>query len=68
MCRFQPEAYLQFKRILLSEFRKAGALTLAEARKLLRIDVNKTRKVYDFLKGTGLILGSIETTTNALAN
>lgn len=54
-CRFQPEAYLQFKRQLLAEYHKAGKLSLAESRKLLKIDVNKTRKVFDLLVARGLI-------------
>ncbi len=54
-CRFQPEAYLQFKRQLINECKKLGRLSLAESRKLLKIDVNKTRKVYDLLKTRGLI-------------
>jgi len=61
VCRLQPEAYLQFKLILLVEFRKTGCLSLAEARKLLRIDVNKTRKIYDHLIKHGLILASNKT-------
>lgn len=37
------------------EYKKLGRLTLAESRKLLKIDVNKTRKVYDLLIAKGLI-------------
>ena len=57
-CRFQPEAYLQFKRLLVLEHSKIGKLNLADARKLLKIDVNKTRKVYDLLVSKGLIAPS----------
>ena len=54
-CRFQPEAYLQFKGLLLAEYRKQGKLSLMDCRKLLKIDVNKTRKVYNLLVERGLI-------------
>ena len=57
-CRFKPEAYLQYKRLLVSEFRRqrSGKLRLAEARKLLKIDVNKTRKIYNLLVAKNLII------------
>ncbi len=57
-CRFQPEAYLQFKRQMIFECKKLGKLTLAEARKLLKVDVNKTRKIYDLLIAKKLIKSS----------
>lgn len=54
-CRVQPQAYLQYKSQLVSECKKDGRLRLADARKLLKIDVNKTRKIYNFLIGKRLI-------------
>ena len=57
-CRFQPEAYLQLKRQLIQEYKRSGKLNLADARKLLKIDVNKTRKLYDLLVSKSLIAPS----------
>ena len=54
-CRFQPEAYLHLKRQLIQEHKRTGKLNLADARKLLKIDVNKTRKLYDLLVSKNLI-------------
>lgn len=47
--RLLPETYLSIRNLLESESLKGGGLRLAEARSLLKIDVNKTRKIYDFL-------------------
>lgn len=47
--RLVPVAYLEFKALLISEYEKHGKLTLAQARSLIKIDVNKTRKLFDFL-------------------
>ncbi|XP_021920750.1 transcriptional adapter 2-alpha-like [Zootermopsis nevadensis] len=47
--RLVPESYLEFQRILVAECKRNSGLKLAEARTLIKIDVNKTRKVYDFL-------------------
>lgn len=47
----------------MSECKKLGRLALAEARKLLKIDVNKTRKVYDLLIAKGLINSTTSATT-----
>ncbi|GFR61933.1 transcriptional adapter 2-alpha [Elysia marginata] len=47
--RLIPEAYLDFSRILIAECYKLGSLKLAQARTLIKIDVNKTRKLFDFL-------------------
>jgi len=44
-----PAAYLDFKSILVTEANKHGSLRLAQARQLIKIDVNKTRKIFDFL-------------------
>ncbi|GAB6019916.1 hypothetical protein CHUAL_001447 [Chamberlinius hualienensis] len=60
--RLVPDAYLDYKNILLSENYRNGFLRLAQARQLIKIDVNKTRKIYDFLVKEGLI------TTNAPVN
>ncbi|KAG8039915.1 hypothetical protein G9C98_000644 [Cotesia typhae] len=47
--RIMPESYLEFKHLLITENKKMGHLRLAQARTLLKIDVNKTRKIFDFL-------------------
>lgn len=54
-CRLQPESYLHYKQQLVSEWERQGKLRLADARKQLKIDVNKTRKIYNFLLEKGLI-------------
>lgn len=53
--RLVPDAYLEFKRTLIAECDKSAGLRLQDARKAIRIDVNKTRKIYDFLIQEGLI-------------
>ena len=53
--RIVPDSYLEFKKILMTECSKSGFIRLAQARTLLKIDVNKTRKLFDFLLEQGLI-------------
>lgn len=53
--RLEPLAYLQYKEILLEENSKLNFLPLVTARKLLKIDVNKTRRIYDHLLDEDLI-------------
>jgi transcriptional adapter 2-alpha len=53
--RLVPESYLEFQRILIAECKRNSGLKLAQARTLIKIDVNKTRKLYDFLLKEGLI-------------
>ncbi|XP_076248959.1 transcriptional adapter 2A isoform X1 [Calliopsis andreniformis] len=53
--RIVPTNYLDFKQLLIGENKKNGSLRLAQARVLLKIDVNKTRKIYDFLAEKGYI-------------
>lgn len=55
VARIVPESYLDFKQLLITENKKIGSLRLAQARILLKIDVNKTRKIYDFLVENGYI-------------
>ncbi|XP_066219319.1 transcriptional adapter 2-alpha isoform X1 [Saccopteryx leptura] len=55
MVRLVPGAYLEYKSALLNECNKQGGLRLAQARTLIKIDVNKTRKIYDFLIREGYI-------------
>ncbi|XP_060578203.1 transcriptional adapter 2-alpha-like [Ruditapes philippinarum] len=53
--RLMPSAYLEFKVALINESDKHGGLRLAQARQLIKIDVNKTRKIYDLLVNEGSI-------------
>lgn len=53
--RLVPYDYLEYKAILVNENSKGGYLRLADARKLIKIDVNKTRKLYDFLVKAGYV-------------
>ncbi|MGH0181506.1 UNVERIFIED_CONTAM: hypothetical protein FKN15_007195 [Acipenser sinensis] len=53
--RLVPGAYLEYKAALANECRRQGGLRLAQARALIKIDVNKTRKIYDFLIREGYI-------------
>ncbi|XP_022215862.2 transcriptional adapter 2A isoform X2 [Drosophila obscura] len=53
--RLVPQSYLDIKNQLISEQAKLGHLRLADARRLIKIDVNKTRQVYDFLLENGHI-------------
>ena len=54
--RFPPDLFLQYKKRLRSESDVYGHVRLATARALLKIDVNKTRKIYDFLAEEGHIV------------
>ncbi|KAG4075513.1 hypothetical protein HA402_003338 [Bradysia odoriphaga] len=53
--RLVPTAYLSYKSMLMSENTKSNNLRLADARRLIKIDVNKTRQLYDFLLKSGFI-------------
>nr|CAD7398016.1 unnamed protein product [Timema poppensis] len=55
LVRLVPESYLDFKWILTTECKRHNGLKLAQARTLIKIDVNKTRKVFDFLLQEGYI-------------
>lgn len=47
--RVIPENFLEVKDQLIGECKKGGGLTLAKARSTARIDVNRTRRIYDYL-------------------
>lgn len=53
--RLAPRVYLTIKDNLLSEYHKHGNLKRAKARQMVKIDVNKTGKVYDFFVLSGWI-------------
>ena len=49
MARLYPVSYLEFKQILINECMNKKGIRLAQARTLIKIDVNKTRKIFDYL-------------------
>ena len=53
--RVLPEVFLDIQKILIDECKKSNGLRLADARPLVKIDVNKTRKLYDYLLKKELI-------------
>ena len=53
--RVVPEIYLQIKQIMIQECLKQEGLRLADIRPLVKIDVNKTRKLYDYFLQNELI-------------
>lgn len=53
--RLLPRAYLAIKQTLLKESQKRGGLKRRDARTLVRVDVNKLGKVFDFLVLSGWI-------------
>ncbi|XP_002096163.3 transcriptional adapter 2A isoform X1 [Drosophila yakuba] len=55
VARLVPQSYLDYKNQLVTEQAKLGYLRLADARRLIKIDVNKTRQIYDFLLEHGHI-------------
>ena len=55
IARVQPDVYLDLKTLLISENKKSGFVKLAQARQLLKIDVNKTKKIHEYLVKEGYI-------------
>lgn len=53
--RVIPDAYLTYKKLLVAENAKLCYLRLTDARRLIKIDVNKTRVLYDFLFEQGYV-------------
>lgn len=53
--RLLPENYMEIKEQLITQNGKMGFLRLLDARKIVKIDVNKTRKIYDYLLYEGFI-------------
>lgn len=51
----EPEFFLNTKDQLVADCIKSNGMLLKRARKLVKIDVNKTRKIYDFLIEQGII-------------
>ncbi|XP_050419702.1 transcriptional adapter 2-alpha isoform X2 [Adelges cooleyi] len=55
LIKMLPESYLKFKELLRSECEKSKGISLKTARSLIKIDVNKTRKMYNLLIEKALI-------------
>ena len=55
LLRLVPKVYLGIKEILLKEYAKNGFLKRAQARSLIKIDVNKTSRIYDFFVSAGWV-------------
>ncbi|KZT56585.1 hypothetical protein CALCODRAFT_435537 [Calocera cornea HHB12733] len=54
--RILPKPFLGMKEALVREFaRRNGKMTRREAREVLKIDVNKVGRIWDFLKDCGLL-------------
>lgn len=53
--RIYPKAYLAIKETILREYALRGALRKSQAKRLLRIDVNKTSCIYNFFVEMGWI-------------
>ena len=53
--RVLPEVFLEIKTMMLEECMKQNGLRLANVRPLVKIDVNKTRKLYDYFLKNELI-------------
>jgi len=53
--RLTPQLYIDIKTVLTTEFSKQGYLKKQQARSLIKIDVNKTAAIFDFLQEQGWI-------------
>ncbi|KIM45413.1 hypothetical protein M413DRAFT_339857 [Hebeloma cylindrosporum] len=67
--RILPKPYLVFKETLVREYaRRGGKLRRREARDLVKIDVNKTSRVWDFLVQSGYLKITTEPAASAPAS
>eukprot|EP00092_Neocalanus_flemingeri_P010862 GFUD01011698.1.p1 GENE.GFUD01011698.1~~GFUD01011698.1.p1 ORF type:complete len:454 (+),score=143.56 GFUD01011698.1:855-2216(+) len=53
--RIIPNIFTEIKDVLMGECEKSEGIRLADARSAVKIDVNKTRRIYDFLLQQGTI-------------
>ena len=67
--RILPKPYLVIKETLVREYaRRGGKLRRREARDLVKIDVNKTSRVWDFLVQAGFLkVGNTDVQATAAA-
>lgn len=62
--RILPKPYLVVKETLVREYaRRGGKLRRREARDLVKIDVNKTSRIWDFLVQAGFLKITTDTTS-----
>jgi transcriptional adapter 2-alpha len=67
--RIFPKPYLVIKETLVREYaRRGGKLRRREARDLVKIDVNKTSRVWDFLVQSGYLKITTEPAASAAAS
>jgi len=55
--RIIPNIFNEIKEVLIEECEKTDGIRLADARSAVKIDVNKTRRIYDFLIRQGSVWG-----------
>ena len=53
--RVYPEVFVEIKQMMIEECMRQNGLRLADVRKSCKIDVNKTRKIYDYFIKNELI-------------
>ncbi|RKP02990.1 hypothetical protein CXG81DRAFT_10088, partial [Caulochytrium protostelioides] len=53
--RLAPRAYLVIKQTMIREYQATGSMRRRQARELIKIDVNKTSRIYDFFIEMGWI-------------
>ncbi|KAI9256464.1 hypothetical protein BDA99DRAFT_516449 [Phascolomyces articulosus] len=63
--RILPRPYMVIKDTILKEYAKQGYLKRRQARALIKIDVNKTSRIYDFFIESGWIKAFKEPTTSS---
>jgi transcriptional adapter 2-alpha len=65
--RILPKPYLVIKETLVREYaRRGGKLRRREARDLVKIDVNKTSRIWDFLVQAGFLRINLEQTAGVV--
>lgn len=50
-----PEFFLKTKRVLWADCKKSNGMVLKKARQMVKIDVNKTRKIFDYFMEQGIL-------------
>ncbi|RKP26372.1 hypothetical protein SYNPS1DRAFT_32753 [Syncephalis pseudoplumigaleata] len=58
--RILPKPYLVIKETILNEYTRRGTLRRRQARELIKIDVNKTSRIYDFFMKMGWIRAPVK--------
>ncbi|KAI9021374.1 hypothetical protein DFJ74DRAFT_672710 [Hyaloraphidium curvatum] len=63
-----PNAFLGIKQTILNECRRNNGIRRRQARELIKIDVNKTSRIWDLLKESGEVWVQGERPAGANAN